>query len=113
VADNVYTILARLLLTTLVVLVGLCALMVSIRWIARTDGAPWTTPYRRYRNIDQRRAAPIGVAVDTIYVAGGVANGADGAYWVGLGALVAVQAAMIAMILVVVHRKNGRRRTTS
>jgi hypothetical protein len=56
-------------------------------------------------------AAPIGIGVDTFYTAAGVANGADRAYWVGLVALVAVQAAMIVVILMFVHHRNRRRRT--
>ncbi len=101
-----------LLLTILVVLLGLSTLMVSIRWIAKTDGAPWTSSYRRYGDIDQRWAAPIGVGIDTIYIAAGFVTGADVAYWVGLVAIIAVQTAMVALILVVVHRRNSRRRTT-
>jgi hypothetical protein len=100
------------LLTVLVVLLGLCALILSIRWIATTDKPPWATSYRRYRKVDQRWIGPIGIGIDTLLCAAGVANGADKAYWVGLAALVAVQAAMIALTLMVVQRRNGRRRTS-
>lgn len=99
---------ARLLLTALVVLLGLYGLLVSIRWIRKTDGAPWTTSYRRYRNIDQRWAAPIAIGVDIFYTAAGVANGAGGEYWLGLGALIAIQAAMVAVVLMYVHYLRGR-----
>jgi hypothetical protein len=103
---------ARLLPTVLVVLLGLCALILSIRWIAATDRAPWTTSYRRYGNIDQRRAVPIGIGVDTFIIAAGVASGVDRAYWVGLVALAAVQTAMVALILVIVRQRGNRRRPT-
>jgi hypothetical protein len=101
-----------LLATILVVLLGLSALVVSIRWIAKTNGAPWTSSYGRYGHMDQRWAAPVGIGIDTMYIAAGVVAGADVAYWVGLVAIVAVQATMVALILVVVHRRNTRRRRT-
>jgi dihydrofolate reductase len=66
--------------------------------------------YWPYNGPADNRQARVADNVSTIV---GVANGADGAYWVGLGALVAVQAAMIAIVLVVVHPKNGRRQPTS
>jgi hypothetical protein len=100
------------MLTVLVVLLGVATLMVSIRWVAKTDGAPWTSSYGRYGHLDQRWAAPIGIGIDTIYIAAGVVTGADVPYWVGLVAIVAVQAAMVALILTVVHRRSSRRRTT-
>jgi hypothetical protein len=101
-----------LLATILVVLLGLTTLVVSVRWIAKTNGAPWTSSYGRCGHMDQRWAAPIGIGIDTIYIAAGVVAGADVAYWVGLVAIVAVQATLVALILVVVHRGNSRRRTT-
>jgi len=101
-----------LLAAILVVLLGLTSLVVSVRWIAKTNGAPWTSSYARYGHIDQRRAAPIGICIDTVYIAAGVVAGADVAYWVGLVAIVAVQTTMVALILVVVHRRNSRRRTS-
>jgi hypothetical protein len=101
-----------LLATILVVFLGLSTLVVSVRWIAKTDGAPWTSSYGRYGHVGQRWAAPIGIGIDTIYIAAGIVAGADAAYWVGLVAIVAVQATMVALILVVVHRGNSRRRTT-
>jgi hypothetical protein len=101
-----------LLLAILVVLLGLSTLVVSIRWISKTNGAPWTSSYRRYGDIDQRSAAPIGIGIDTIYIAAGFVTGADVTYWVGLVAIIVVQAAMVALILVVVHRRNTRRRRT-
>jgi hypothetical protein len=100
-----------LLATICVVLSGITTMVVSIRWIAKTNGAPWTSSYRR-GHMDQRWAAPIGIGIDTVYIAAGVVEGADVAYWVGLAAIVAVQATMVALILVVVHRGNSRRRTT-
>jgi hypothetical protein len=103
---------ARPSLTIVVVLLGVCTLVLSIRWIVTTGGSPWQTSYRRYRNIDQRWLGPIAIGVDTIYIATGVANGADAAYWVGMAALAAVQTILIALTLVVVHHRNGRRRTS-
>jgi hypothetical protein len=102
----------RVWLTVVVGFLGLVALILSIRWIATTDGAPWTTSGRHYGDVDQRWFGPIGIGVDTIYIAAGVANGADGAYWVGMAALAAVQTAMLALILVAVHHRNARRRTS-
>ena len=99
------------LVTILVVLLGLATLMVSIRWIAKTDGGPWTSSYGRHGHIDQRWAMPIGIGIDTIYIAAGFLTGGDVAYGAGLVAVVMVQAAMVALILVVVHRRNSRRRT--
>jgi hypothetical protein len=103
---------SALLVTILVVLLGLSTLMVSIRWIAKTDGAPWTSSYGRYGRVDQRWAGPVGIGVDTFYIAAGILTGADVAYWVGLMAIVAAQAAMVALILAIVHRRNSGRRTT-
>jgi hypothetical protein len=102
----------RLWLTVVICLVGVCTLTLSIRWIATTDRTPWTMTYRRYGSIDQRWLAPIGIGVDTIYIGAGVANDADAAYWVGMAAIAAVQIAMVALTLVVVHHRNVRRRTT-
>jgi hypothetical protein len=101
-----------LLLTIVVVLVGVSTVIVSIRWIAKADGDPWTSSYGRHGDVDQRWAAPIGIGIDTIYIAAGFVTGADVTYWAGLVAIVAVQAAMVAFILIVVHRRNSRRRTT-
>jgi hypothetical protein len=101
-----------LLATILVVLLGITSLLVSVRWIAKTNGAPWTSSYGRYGHMDQRWAVPMGIGIDTIYSAAGIVAGADVAYWVGLVAIVAVQATIVALIFVVVHRGNSRRRTT-
>ncbi len=101
-----------LLAMILVVLLGLSTVVVSTRRIAKTNGARWTSSYGRYGHIDQRWAAPIGIGIDTIYIAAGLVTGADVAYWAGLVAIVVVQAAMVALTLVVVHRRNIRRRTT-
>jgi len=101
----------RLLPTLLVVLVGLCAFGLSLRWIQATDAARWTTSYGRARHVDQRWGVPIAIAVDTFLVAAGVAGAANGTYWAALAALAAAQTALVTVTLMVVRHHSDRRRS--
>jgi hypothetical protein len=62
---------------------GAFTLDVSIHWIVKTP-VVWAVRRTRYGPVDQRWIIPIGIFVDTLYVALGLGGQGDAEYWVGM-----------------------------
>jgi hypothetical protein len=102
--------MVRVLATILVLLVGLGALLASVRWIALDTGGRWSKAHRlAHARIDQRLVFPTAIFVDTIYAALGTATGANVDYWVSVAILLVAQVILIVAILAAVRQRKGGR----